>query len=94
MDRKKFIVSSAMAAFAFSACGAVVKTEEGNFTGDCETTNDILGPFFRENSPVRSDISSGKTGSKISIRGKVTKNCSTPLSNAKIEIWQCDTEGN
>jgi catechol 1,2-dioxygenase len=47
MDRKKFIISASWTAFGLSTFGSIVKKPNGTFEGDCETTNDILGPFYR-----------------------------------------------
>lgn len=97
MNRKKFIISSALAAFSVSAFASVVKDSTGNYKtkDDCETTNDILGPFYRKNSPTRNDLTfKGLKGSQIMLKGKVFKSdCITPIENALIEIWHCNTEG-
>lgn len=84
-----------MTAFSLSAFGSVVKGMDGSFKGDCETTNDILGPFYRPGAPVRSDLLfDGLSGTRIEIRGKLFhSDCTTPVSNALVEIWHCDTEG-
>ncbi len=96
MDRKKFLLTTAgLAAFSVTACGAVLKKEDNSFVGDCETTNDILGPFYRENAPERSDLTfAGLRGARIKISGRVfTSNCTTPLKNALVEIWHCNADG-
>ncbi len=97
MNRKDFIVKSSLAAFALSACGTIQKKPESNvFEGDCETTNDILGPFYRENAPKRQDLTyRDLEGSRVFIKGRVLgPDCETELAAAKVEIWHCDTEGN
>jgi catechol 1,2-dioxygenase len=96
MDRKKFLKSSVLTAFAMTAFGCVTKGEDGEYKGDCDTTNDILGPFYRPDAPVRSDLTfEGLKGTRIVLKGKVFKSsdCSTILKNALVEIWHCDTEG-
>ncbi len=95
MDRKKFIISSAMTAFSLSTFGSIIKKENGSFVGDCETTNDILGPFYRSDAPIRSDLTfKGLSGSRILIKGRVFKSdCVTPLKGALVEIWQCNSDG-
>ena len=95
MDRKKFILSSAMSAFALTTFGSIVKGSNGEFTGDCDTTNDILGPFYRPEAPIRSDLTyEGLPGTRIILKGKVFKSdCITPLIDALVEIWHCNTEG-
>lgn len=96
MNRKDFIVKSSLAAFAISSCASVKKVE-GKLVSesDCETTNDILGPFYRENAPMRDDLLiDGVPGTVVTLQGKVYKSdCTTVLKDAKVEIWHCDTEG-
>ncbi len=93
MNRKKFIKTGMLSAFAVSAFGFVSKKGD-EFEGDCETTNDILGPFYRPDAPVRYDLTEGKKGSVVELKGQVYgSDCTTPLKNALVEIWQCDTEG-
>ena len=95
MNRKNFLRSTSLAAFSLTALGFVIKDENGNHAGDCETTNDILGPFYREGSPLRSDMTfEGLKGNRITVKGKVYgPDCSTPLENAQVEIWHCNIEG-
>lgn len=95
MDRKKFIKSTALTAFAMSTFGTIAKGADGLFRGDCETSNDILGPFYRPNAPLRSSlIYEGLQGTKIQLKGKVYKSdCKTAIPDALIEIWHCNTEG-
>ena len=95
MDRKKFLVTSSLTAIALTTFGSVVKTPNSRFAGDCETTDDILGPFYRPDAPIRSDLTfSGLAGNRIQLKGTVYgEDCVTPLKNALVEIWHCDTEG-
>lgn len=95
MNRKKFLLSSTLTAISLTAFGSIVKTPSGNFKGDCETTDDILGPFYRAGAPVRSDMTfEGLAGNRIEIKGKVFgSDCKTPVSNALVEIWHCNTLG-
>jgi protocatechuate 3,4-dioxygenase beta subunit len=97
MDRKKFLITASLAAFSITACGSIKPTEtEDKFTGDCATTDDILGPFFRPNAPTKYDMTDSKLeGSRIELKGVVYRqDCTTPLKNALVEVWHCDTEGN
>lgn len=95
MDRKKFIISSTLTAFALTTFGSVVKVANGEFKGDCDTTNDILGPFYRPNAPFRSDLTyEGLSGTRVILKGKIFKSdCKTPLKDALVEIWHCNTKG-
>lgn len=95
MNRKEFLLSSSLSAFAFTTFGSIVNGEHGEFRGDCDTTNDILGPFYRAGAPFRSDLTfAGLKGNRIILKGKVLKSdCITPLNDALVEIWHCNTEG-
>ena len=95
MNRKKFLLGASMAAFSFSVVGSVIKQEDDRFTGDCQTTKDILGPYYRPDAPLRQDmLYEGLPGSRIRVRGKVySGDCHTPLKDALVEIWHCDTKG-
>jgi protocatechuate 3,4-dioxygenase beta subunit len=96
MDRKSFIKKTGLAVFSMSMIGKVMEASPGIFSSECATTNDILGPFYRPDAPVRNDLRiKGVPGNEIEISGTVFENdCKTPLSNAKVEIWHCDTAGN
>ena len=66
-----------------------------NYEGDCETTSDILGPFYRPNSPVRTNlVIKGMQGQLVELSGSIRHNdCKTPYKKAKVEIWHCNNEG-
>jgi protocatechuate 3,4-dioxygenase beta subunit len=95
MDRKKFIITSTLTAIGLSTFGSIMKMPNGTFNGDCETTNDILGPFYRPDAPIRSNlISEGLAGTRIALKGKIyASDCVTPLKNALVEIWHCNADG-
>ena len=94
MQRRDFIKNTTLCAVAVSASG-FVRFDGNQFVGDCETTTDILGPFYRPDSPVRSNfILQGETGDPIELSGFIKhKDCTTPYKNAKVELWHCDTKG-
>ena len=94
MDRKKFLITTSLAAFSVSAFGQVKKLNN-EFVGDCDTTDDILGPFYRRDAPTRNDLTyENLTGSVIELKGHVLKSdCTTPIENALVEIWHCNTNG-
>lgn len=94
MDRRKFLFASTMTAIGVSACGNVRALGDGSFTGDCETTNDILGPFYRAEAPITEDMTySGLEGTPITIKGKVYSDCDDILENAHVEIWHANMDG-
>lgn len=84
-----------MTALSLTTFGSIIKGVNGEFKGDCDTTNDILGPFYRPNAPVRSDLTyEGLQGTRIELKGKVFKSdCVTTIKDALVEIWHCNTEG-
>ena len=68
----------------------------GTETGVCvETNDDILGPFFTEDAPLRSTLIDASTvGERLLLSGKVhAKDCETPLVGARLDIWHADHEG-
>lgn len=94
MQRRTFLKNSALSAIAVSATG-FIHFDGQRYVGDCATTSDILGPFYRPNSPVRNLLSiKGEKGDPITLLGKVLHDdCSTPYKKAKIELWHCDGDG-
>ncbi len=95
MNRKNFLITSTLTAISFSTFGKIIKGGNGTFVGDCESTEDILGPFYRPDAPLRSDLTNdGLPGNRLIIKGKVFKeDCNTAIENAMVEIWHCDTKG-
>ena len=74
-----------------SAIGAI-HWNGRSYVGDSPTTTDILGPFYRPGAPMRSNIvPPNSKGSPMNLSGTIFKeDGKTPVSNALIEIWQCD----
>jgi protocatechuate 3,4-dioxygenase beta subunit len=94
MKRRTFLRDTAFGAIAVSASG-FISFDGSKYVGDCETTTDILGPFYRPGSPVRTDLTiAGEPGIKVLLTGKVKHNdCVTPYKKAKIELWHCSATG-
>ncbi len=70
--------------------------DENNLSLLCEpTTADILGPFYRANSPLRSDVvpESDNDPDTVLMTGMVLTNDCSPLEGASVELWQADGEG-
>lgn len=90
------MITSVLTAVGMSTMGCAIKTPAGTFEGDCETTNDILGPFYRPNAPFTNDITfNGLKGIRIQLKGTAYQpDCKTPLKNTLVEIWHCDADGN
>jgi catechol 1,2-dioxygenase len=91
MQRRKFIKETGLMAVGISFFGKVSWAED-KFIADTPTTTDILGPFYRPGSPVRTNINAaGYKGKLFHISGTLFKqDGKTPFKNGRIEIWQCD----
>lgn len=91
MKRRTFVKSSTLMAFGMVTFGTI-NWNGKSFEGDTTTTSDILGPFYRPGSPMRSNlIPAGSTGEVMHLGGIIFKeDGKTPLSNVLIEAWQCD----
>jgi protocatechuate 3,4-dioxygenase beta subunit len=94
MQRRTFLRDAALGAVAVSASG-FISFNGTKYVGDCETTTDILGPFYRPGSPVRTSlVIPGDPGTKLLLSGVVKHDdCTTPFKKAKIEIWHCSAKG-
>lgn len=94
MKRRDFIKATSLSAVAVSASGFVFRNGD-TYVGDCETTTDILGPFYRPDSPVRSNLLiPGEDGDVVDLSGVIRhKDCVTPYGNAKVELWHCNKHG-
>ncbi len=94
MKRRAFLTNTVLSAIAVSTTG-FIRFDGNRYVGDCETTSDILGPFYRPDSPVRSSlVIKGEKGDLTELIGKVKHDdCTTPYKNAKVEIWHCDGNG-
>ncbi len=94
MQRRNFIRNTMFTAMAVTTHG-YVKFNGENFEGDCATTTDILGPYYRPYAPVRTDmLVKGTAGQVVILKGKVKqKDCTTGLKNACVELWHCDEKG-
>jgi len=92
MKRRDFLFETGLSVIAISASG-FIKFDGEHFIGDCETTSDILGPYYRPNSPVRKNlVGKEEKGTLIELSGTIKHNdCKTPYKNAKVELWHCDT---
>lgn len=94
MKRRTFLSQTILTAVAVSATG-FIRFDGKRYVGDCETTSDVLGPFYRPDSPVRESLRiKGEKGDPIELIGKILHDdCMTPYKKAKIELWHCDGSG-
>jgi protocatechuate 3,4-dioxygenase beta subunit len=60
-----------------------------------QTADNILGPFYKEGAPFRSDLTDGVMVTKVlEVRGRVVGcDCETPLADAIVDVWQADESG-
>lgn len=93
MKRRQFLRESSLTAFALSTSG-FIHFDGTKYVGNCQTTTDILGPFYRPNSPVRNDlVLEHMKGEIVKLTGRIMHDdCSTPVENAKIELWHCSAD--
>jgi len=94
MKRREFTKLASLSAVAVSTTG-FIQFNGNSYGGDCETTTDILGPFYRPDSPTRSNlIIDGAPGDIVELTGIVRhKDCQIPYEKAKVELWHCSAEG-
>ncbi len=94
MKRSTFLKNTALSAIAISTTG-FIRFNGQRYVGDCETTSDVLGPFYRPDSPLRTNLMiKGEKGDPIELAGKIKHDdCNTPYKKAKIELWHCDGAG-
>ncbi len=93
MKRRAFLQNTTLCAVAVSTTG-FVRFNGQSYEGDCETTTDILGPFYRPDAPLRRNlVIAGAPGQAVTLKGIVKhKDCTTPYQNAKVELWHCGAD--
>jgi protocatechuate 3,4-dioxygenase beta subunit len=65
-------------------------------TAQCtRTAPNIEGPYYRPGAPMRSDlVDPAMQGTRLVVSGRVVgDDCSSPLENAMIDVWQADADG-
>ena len=94
VQRRSFIKNISFGVVAVSASGFIHFDGE-RYVGDCETTTDIIGPFYRPNAPVKTNfIIPGDPGIPVELSGVVRHvDCTTPYKKAKVELWHCANSG-
>jgi catechol 1,2-dioxygenase len=94
MQRRSFIKNAAYGVVVVSTSGFIHFDGE-RYVGDCETTTDIIGPFYRPNAPLKTNfIIPGDPGVPVELSGVVRHgDCMTPYNKAKIELWHCANSG-
>lgn len=65
--------------------------------GNTETTANLLGPFWREESPPTENggcLVRGPTpGKPLFVEARVTDRQGRPVAGAEVDVWHCDEEG-
>ena len=90
LSRKDFIIKTSV------AVGSAIFIPKVLFSQECEsTTQDILGPYFVENAPLRTVIAhADEPGQRLFIAGRILQSdCETPIAGAMIEIWHANDVG-
>lgn len=87
---------SSLSALSLTTFGSLIQLSDGSYKGDCATSKDILGPYYRPDAPMRTDLTfAGMEGTRLQIGGTVFQaDCVSPLANAMVEIWHCSPTGN
>jgi catechol 1,2-dioxygenase len=88
MKRKSFIAS-----LLLLPVSRIFGNVNVSISKECKTQGDAEGPFYKDGSPLKSVIET--EGEPLEIRGTIfqSSDCSTPVSNALIDIWHCDSKG-
>lgn len=91
MRRRRFLKQAGWYAVASSVSGFTMTNAKGQLVGECATTSDALGPYFRENAPVRNDLNyKNRKGTALRVVGQLfASDCETPLTDKVIEVWHC-----
>jgi protocatechuate 3,4-dioxygenase beta subunit len=72
-----------------------VKTEVASSECSGKTTpSQTEGPYYKAGSPERQNISDGKVGDVLILKGYVFDAECKPVSGAWLDFWQADTNGN
>jgi protocatechuate 3,4-dioxygenase beta subunit len=97
MDRRNFLMNGGLGLVAFTLSGrntyAFLPGVEA--AGSCvPTTADILGPFYRNQAPFRSNLTvPGDPGTRLDYKGKVMDHNCNAISGATVDVWQADDSG-
>ena len=90
ISRSEFIVKSSI------LVGSTILFPRIVFGQECFlTTDDILGPYFVEDAPIRTLIAHpDEPGQRLFVSGRILQNdCETPISGAMLEVWHANDAG-
>jgi len=90
ISRSEFIVKGGVLAGSTVLLPTLVLGQECDLT-----TDDIMGPYFVEDAPIRTVIAHpDEPGQRLYISGRILQNdCETPISGAMLEVWQANDAG-
>jgi catechol 1,2-dioxygenase len=90
ISRSEFIVKGGVLAGSTVLLPALVLGQDCNLT-----TDDIMGPYFVEDAPIRMVIAhADEPGQRLYISGRILQNdCETPITGAMLEVWQANDAG-
>lgn len=97
LSRRKLILAGG--GLALAGVTSRVRTAEACGTAApkvCATTHhNIEGPYYRAGAPERWDLTTpGMKGTPLDIGGRVfAADCTTPLRDVELDIWQANDEG-
>ncbi|WP_067468065.1 dioxygenase family protein [Actinomadura macra] len=111
ISRKHFIVAAGVGALAVPAALSAAAPAQARMQlpkgqlltptpkctdGDNERTPaQTEGPYFKPNSPERSDLTTpGMPGTKLTVSGVVYSTSCKPIAKALLDFWQADNAGN
>ena len=88
MKRKSFLLSLLL----LPALNLLAKTRN-LFPKVCKTQRDAVGPYYKPGASLKPVIET--EGEVLTINGTIFDgaDCSTPIPNATIDIWHCDSTG-
>lgn len=96
INRRDFIKTSSLFAVAVTlpVISGCKDNDNDDATDECQTTADILGPYYKAGAPLGENIIPvGDETPPLLIEGKVFSHCENLLPDAVVEIWNADVEG-
>jgi catechol 1,2-dioxygenase len=96
MGRREFLNSASLVAVAisFPTLQSCKEDKLDATKNNCQTTDDILGPFYKAGSPFGENIIPiENTAPPLIIEGKVFTNCDIALKDAVVEVWNANDTG-
>jgi protocatechuate 3,4-dioxygenase beta subunit len=99
LSRRHIIAAGTCAGLLLPGRSALAQSWSQNPTpachdGDAPTRREIEGPYFKTNSPLRSDLrEAGINGRPVELSGVVLTRSCQPVTDALVELWHADERG-